>query len=409
MWASITKWYCEWDEELLAVLKQPELAEEAPPGYRRVMAQRIALMPPIERQELFDFCMRYRGPTLTWAAVKLLAGFTIAGLLLKLSILPSLSWWAAVLYANLFGYLTVVALVGVWFNHRKIVAGKYRWIIKLAAWGLAGGLSAMLIGMVVRGDTMAEVLEKLPKVLIGVTAVPTLLIGLPLVAIAMHRNQRYEDLTARLQVEAERERLARALSESQLRLLRAQIEPHFLFNTLGAVQQLAQQGAPRAAALTADLIDFLRASLSEMRSDQSCLRTEFRLAESYLKVMQARLGSRLRFSVELPASLAEVSIPSMLVLTLAENAIKHGIEPALRGGEVVLTAEDAGQAIHIRVRDSGVGMSDTPGAGLGLENIRHRLRLAYGEAASLALEEAEPGLAATITIPKTTSAKEGRA
>jgi len=184
-----------------------------------------------------------------------------------------------------------------------------------------------------------------------------------------------------------------------LRLLRAQIEPHFLFNTLGAVQQLAEHGAPRAAELTAHLIDFLRGSMSDMRSEQVTLETEFGLVESYLRVMQIRLGERLRYRIDLPPALAATPIPSMLVLTLAENAIKHGIEPSLAGGEIVVDAHDDAGTVRIGVRDSGVGMSDTPGAGTGLDNVRHRLRLAYGEGACLLLSEAEPGLLAEISIP----------
>jgi len=129
------------------------------------------------------------------------------------------------------------------------------------------------------------------------------------------------------------------------------------------------------------------------------LDTELRLVESYLRVMQIRLGQRLRFSIDLPPELAATQVPSMIVLTLAENAIKHGIEPSLRGGEIAVTVHQDEDRVRVRVRDSGVGMSDTPGNGTGLENVRHRLRLAYGESAGLQLSEAEPGLLAEIVIP----------
>jgi LytS/YehU family sensor histidine kinase len=116
-------------------------------------------------------------------------------------------------------------------------------------------------------------------------------------------------------------------------------------------------------------------------------------------VMQIRLGERLRFSIDLPPELAVTQVPSMIVLTLAENAVKHGIEPALRGGEIALSVRQEDGSVRVQVRDSGVGMSDTPGNGTGLENLRHRLRLAYGDAACLLLSEAEPGLLAEIVIP----------
>jgi LytS/YehU family sensor histidine kinase len=193
--------------------------------------------------------------------------------------------------------------------------------------------------------------------------------------------------------------MARELAESQLRLLRAQIEPHFLFNTLGAVQQLAEHDAPRAAELTANLIAFLRASMNKMRSEQVALDAEFGLVEAYLRVMQVRLGARLRITLTLPPALGQVPVPSMIVLTLVENAIKHGIEPSLRGGDVMVSAEVLDATIRVRVQDSGVGMGAAGGSGTGLDNVRRRLQLTYGAGAGLALHDADPGLVADITVP----------
>ena len=394
------KWYREWEDEILAVLRQPDQAADLPSGYRRCMAERIGTLSPIERRELHDFSLHYRGRKGLLLIAGLMLAFSMAGVLLKLVLLPKLSWLAAIVAANTVGLYMAFMFVGVWFNYRKVAAAKMKMFFIVVGLGFAGGLFGMAISTIVRGQPLAEALERLPRNVALVLVVPAVLFALPALAIAVIRNRRYQDLAAQLQAEAEAERLARELSESQLRLLRAQIEPHFLFNTLGAVQQLAEQGAPRAAALTADLIAFLRASLSDMRTEQVSLEAEFRLVESYLRVMQARLGGRLRFDLVLPEPLAAVQVPSMILLTLAENAIKHGIEPSLRGGEIQLRADDTGGAIRLRVRDSGVGMSVTPGQGLGLDNIRHRLRLAYGEAAGLALYEADPGFEAEITLPK---------
>jgi sensor histidine kinase YesM len=229
----------------------------------------------------------------------------------------------------------------------------------------------------------------------------------PLAIVTSWRNRQYEALTRQLQQDAERDRLARELSESQLRLLRAQIEPHFLFNTLGAVQQLAEQGAPgaaRAAALTADLIAFLRASLAEMRSEQVALQSEFEMVAAYLRVMQARMGSRLRYALDLPAEFAQTTIPSMILLTLAENAIKHGIEPSLRGGEITMSAQQVDGMLRLRVQDTGMGLPEhgtvqAPEGGLGLENVRSRLRLS-DPSASLSLRDGEEGgVIADILLP----------
>jgi sensor histidine kinase YesM len=121
--------------------------------------------------------------------------------------------------------------------------------------------------------------------------------------------------------------------------------------------------------------------------------------------MQVRLGERLRFTLALPRALEQVRLPSMILLTLVENAIKHGIEPALRGGEVTVSAEAIDGALRIRVQDGGVGMSTIAApdsqadGGTGLDNVRHRLRLAYGDAAGLRLRDGDPGLVADVTIP----------
>ncbi|WP_296950929.1 sensor histidine kinase [uncultured Massilia sp.] len=399
MWRRIADWYWGWEDEMIAVLERPELAATLPAGYRRYMGVKLAALSPIERRQLRDFTLAYRGaPTWRFLA-RLFVLFCLCGALLHLAV-PRIPWFPAIGVANLIGFGMALGICGVWFNYRLIARMKWGLLGKTMVGALGGALLASVVLHVAKGRPVATLLDEVPFIA-GIGLGAGLLGTLPMLVVALLRNRQYEALAAQLQQEAERERLARELSESQLRLLRAQIEPHFLFNTLGAVQQLAQHGAPRAAALTADLIAFLRASLGDMRCDQVTLEAEFGLVASYLKVMQARLGERLRVRIDLPRALADVRVPSMILLTLAENAIKHGIEPALRGGEIVVAASvaDGEGVLRLRVQDSGVGMSAVPGAGLGLDNVRHRLRLAYGEAASLALRDADPGLVADVAIP----------
>jgi signal transduction histidine kinase len=399
MFKSISEWYDRWEQEQLDVLADPSLVAGVQPGYRRYCAQKLAELSPIERQELREFSITYQGRRLWIASAKLIAGFSLAGLLVHLLVPSTLSLPVVVMAANMLGFCALMAVVSVWFNYRKVANRK----LQLAGFIIGCAIAGALVGVataVGAGDKDAvDVLAKLPRTLAIITLGAGGLVVAPLLIIGALRNRRYEALTVQLQLDAERERMARELSESQLRLLRAQIEPHFLFNTLGAVQQLAEQGAPRAAELTANLIDFLRASLAEMRNEQASLGDEFRMIEAYLKVMQARLGERLRYSVSLPEALAHVSVPSMVLLTLVENAIKHGIEPALRGGEVQVSGQQAGDKIAIRIRDTGAGMSPVPGAGVGLDNVRRRLQLAYGGGASLALEDHGDGVVAEVTLP----------
>ena len=397
----IAQWWSDWEQEQLNVLDDPGIADTLGPGYRRYAAQKIGELSQIERQQLREFCIAYRGRRLWIALAKMLLAFSAAGLLVHLLFPSQRSLPYIVMMANLIGFTAAMVLASVWFNYRKIANNKPRILWSIVLWAMAGILAGAVLSYATGDKSLDVILSNLPRKLALATLGAVMLVGVPLVIIGALRNRHYESLTLQLQLEAERERMARELSESQLRLLRAQIEPHFLFNTLGAVQQLAENRAPEAASLTANLIAFLRASLKEMRSEQATLGAEFKLVEAYLQVMQPRLGARLRYSLSLPDALVSVSVPSMILLTLVENAIKHGIEPALRGGDVNVSALQAGGNVVIRVVDTGAGMSAAPGAGVGLDNVRHRLQLVHGAAASLTLSDNDhgDGVAAEIVIP----------
>ncbi|MBZ2207981.1 sensor histidine kinase [Massilia soli] len=397
----IARWWTDWEQEQINVLDDPRVADTLAPGYRRYAAQKIGELSQIERQQLRDFSVTFRGRRLWIALAKLMLAFSAAGLLVHVLFPSPRSLPYIVIMANLIGFTVAMTLISVWFNYRKIASNKPRVLLRIVLWAMAGIVAGAVLSYADGDKSLDVILGDLPRRLVLATLGAMMLVGVPLVIIGAFQNRHYEALTLQLQLEAERERMARELSESQLRLLRAQIEPHFLFNTLGAVQQLAEHRAPEAASLTANLIAFLRASLTEMRSDQARLSEEFKLADAYLQVMQPRLGARLRYRLDLPEALEAVSMPSMILLTLVENAIKHGIEPTLRGGDVHVSAVQAGANVVIRVVDSGAGMSSSPGAGVGLENVRHRLQLVHGEAASLTLSDNldGAGITAEIVIP----------
>lgn len=216
--------------------------------------------------------------------------------------------------------------------------------------------------------------------------------------IGMVQQRAFKHTSARLLFE--REQAARQEAESALRLLKAQIEPHFLFNTLGAVQQLAENKAPEAAALTSDLILFLRATLNNLRADSTSLTEDLSICSAYLHIMETRLTRRLKFNINCPAALGDYRLPTTILLTLVENAIKHGIEPAPEGGHIHITVCRAEDKVIISVADTGAGFSDNIGQGLGLQNIRDRITLIYGNKASLRLEANEPcGVVASLVLP----------
>lgn len=396
----IVAWHQALEAEQMAILERPEIAETLPPGYRRSMARKLAKMSPIERQQLRDFMRKYEGWRGYAAAAKFMVLLTVMGILLHL-MMPHRSLGGMIVLANAAGLTLLGGTLGAWFNYPS-TRGLVRMLVVMVALLAVGTVVGVAIRAHERGVPLAELLsQRWSQLLLGI-GVGALAVAAPLVLVVAVRNQQHRILSAKLALEAERERGARELSESRLRLLHAQIEPHFLFNTLGAVQQLAERDAPEAAALTAHLIDFLRASMAQMRSETETLQKDFALVAAYLEVMTARLGARLRYSMDLPEHLQQIAMPSMMLLTLVENAIKHGIEPALRGGEIHVSASQQGENVRICVHDTGVGLAVAPGAGEGLDNVRKRLQLIYPGASGLTVENAAGGgVEAAITIPFT--------
>jgi signal transduction histidine kinase len=399
MWQRFVRWWQDWEREQLAVLACPSLATTTPLGYRRVLATSLAQLSEIERKQLADFSSTYTGRKM-WIPVGWMAlAFSITGLLLQMALAPGMAVHKAVIGANAIGFTCVCMWIGAWFNYRQLSRRMVRALGRTILLAILGGILGFGIAMLTSESGYLAELHKIPRI-VGIMGLGALtLLGVPMMLITVFRNRQYATLTAAMQRDAEQDRLARALSETQLRLLRAQIEPHFLFNTLGAVQQLAEEKAPRAAELTANLIAFLRASLDEMRSDTVTLADDFKLIDAYLRVMHVRLGARLRFTLVLPTELAQLRLPSMLLLTLVENAIKHGIEPSLRGGEVTVSAEQENGMLHLRVEDSGIGLQDDVVDGTGLSNARRRLELAHPGTATLSLSALEDGTLAEITLP----------
>ncbi len=197
-------------------------------------------------------------------------------------------------------------------------------------------------------------------------------------------------------------RLEVELQEARARLLEAQIEPHFLFNTLANVRQLQRNDPAAGLEMLTDLIEYLETSLPSLRSESTTLEQERALLSAYLRLHRPRFGPRLRFEISFPEELLRCELPSMVLLTLVENAIKHGLAPSLEGGTIQLWAEASGPALMVTVADTGAGMAPGSGGGTGLANVRSRLALRYGDAARLTLCLNEPrGIRAALRLPLT--------
>ncbi|MEP6873278.1 MAG: histidine kinase [Burkholderiales bacterium] len=196
----------------------------------------------------------------------------------------------------------------------------------------------------------------------------------------------------------------RQVAEHQLKLLESQLEPHMLFNTLANLRVLIGMDPPRAQLMLDQLIGFLRATLNASRASQHPLAAEFARLADYLALMQVRMGDRLQSQFDLPAELAAVPVPPLLLQPLVENCIKHGLEPNVAGGRVHVSAAREADELVLRVRDTGAGLSDTHGDGtrFGLVQVRERLATLYGTRASLMLQaadDADGGTLATIRLP----------
>jgi len=200
---------------------------------------------------------------------------------------------------------------------------------------------------------------------------------------------------------ARREReLERVALNAKLSALQAQVEPHFLFNTLANLKYLVRTDADGAQQMLDYLVGYLQNALPDMRSVSSTLERELELARNYLSIMQIRMGQRLRFRIDAAPALLALPFPPAMLISLVENAVKHGLERASRPGEIVISATLSGARLRVLVSDDGTGLADQMGQGFGLANIHERLQLLYGDAASLAVTAAQPnGVNAALTVP----------
>jgi sensor histidine kinase YesM len=217
-------------------------------------------------------------------------------------------------------------------------------------------------------------------------------------------RSRVEQLKA--ETEAEKARVAaieKQAMQAQLQMLQAQIEPHMLFNTLANLQSLVTVDAARAQQMLDQLIQYLRATLSSSRAGTTSLAHEFTLIEAYLGLMKVRMGARLSYTLELPEHLRDTMVPPMLLQPLVENAIKHGLEPAIGGGHIAVIASQQEDGLHLSVIDTGLGLDiqcDSAGTHIGVANTRERLHALYGTRASFSLLPNTPtGAIAQLTIP----------
>jgi len=280
-----------------------------------------------------------------------------------------------------------------------------RWVLQTLAVVLAAPIATLGVYLVSTGGDFSAIVQH-PGRITGFIWISgsALIVGLVLATGAQVREREAQAHALALQFELDRAQLEKQAVDARLALLTAQIEPHFLFNTLANVQALVETGSPRAPEVLKSLIAYLRAALPKLHQASGgmpLLGNEVSLVRSYLELMHLRMPDRLQCHVDVPQALLQRPFPSMALLTLVENAVRHGIDPGEEGGRIDVSGEVAADgSCRLWVADTGVGLAENAAPGTGLANLRARLASAYGPGARLELSEQPPhGVRAEIILP----------
>ncbi len=320
----------------------------------------------------------------------------------------AIPWWGAFAFGVCiwFGFLCALALSWV---EPGLFRGRlfFRSVVLISMLGCSGGLLGFVVGSEIElreGNWRGSVDQQVDRLLGKFSEVLPLILGVIVGTmmiqwgVARWRGYLQGQRLERVRLEHERDLATLRSREAEMRVLQAQIQPHFIFNSLSAVQHWVDTNDARASTLLRALTSFLRCGTELMGRERVRVEEEFAMVSQYLAVMAQRLGARLDWHLEPSATLRDVMIPPGVVMTLVENAIEHAVEPSLRSVVLRVTAEvtttdQARRWAEIWVRDDGAGWPpDTPPAdGTGLANVRSRLAIALGPSASLALQLGEGG------------------
>ena len=377
----------------------------AEPFYRRLPPEAQA-----EARRMDEFLYTTRGGLALWLGwLSAVAGSTAGlvwgvGMPWGLALVCSVGVWLGIL----------IALGSAWLVPDKFTGTRlWRGGLLAVVMAFAGAFTGFLVGRLTRKGNLALAFEDLgdklviaakqatPILLIGVVALFALLWGVA----QIRRSQAQHQLEQARVVQAQ-DTLARQMAEARLKLLQAQIQPHFIFNTLAALQHWVDTSDARAAPLLRSLTGFLRGSTELMARDEVALAEELGLVRHYLAIMQARLGERLQTEMSSTPEADGWHLPPGLLLTLVENALEHGVGPALQAVQVRVTAAVQDGHLTLTVQDTGPGLSPGWQEGVGLANARERLQHRFGSQARLRVEAAEPGVRATLTVAAARSTQE---
>jgi len=289
---------------------------------------------------------------------------------------------------------------------RRLPAFLARWVWQLLGIIMAIPLATLSAYWLTTGGTFQFLQDPLARNGLMIMIVTGLLFAPWIALTAMLRQREAFARTQELAFALERSELERQAVDARMRLLQAQIQPHFLFNTLANVQALVDTGSPKASQVLATLISYLRAAVPRLEESFSSLEDEVALARAYLELMHLRMPDRLQFSIDIGADALGLRCPPLTLLTLVENAVRHGIDPGEEGGRIDIGIRLRDGHCHVLVSDTGVGLTRSGGnSGTGLFNLRERLRLSFGSSTAFELRDVKPhGVTVALQFPAQRSA-----
>jgi sensor histidine kinase YesM len=311
--------------------------------------------------------------------------------------------WENLIYSQCIG-LSIWALIDFaqyWLI--KDISTQWRrlfWLVPICA--ALGYLVGTLLAQIFFPQHQLSFLTTHPNQALGFLVI-SLMAGAASTYFFMSREQLASARLALEKTQRDIEAAQRQAAQAQLRLLQSQLEPHMLFNTLANLRVLITLDPPRAQEMLDHLVDYLRATLTASRATAHPLRTEFERLRDYLELIKVRMGARLRYTLDLPPELAELTLPPLLLQALVENAIKHGLEPKVEGGSITVRASRKAGRVSLTVQDTGVGLGQgaavSPTTGFGLAQVRERLETRFGPNAKLELIAMKPcGTSAEATF-----------
>jgi len=345
---------------------------------------------------------------LSWRRIRFTLGISIAlGLLLGIPSVPPWHHWRPTPLSA----LTCTAILGL---SAMLVFGLFerwpkrlpqwieRWVLQVVGVALAIPIATAVIFWLSTAPG-APPFYDVPVRVVGYWILTTLgILIAPWVALgALVRQKEAFALHQALAFDLARSELERQASEARLRLLQAQVAPHFLFNTLANVQALVDAGSPQAKVVLRSLVAYLRAAVPRLDESVTTLDQELELVRAYLELMHMRIPDRLQFALQVDDTARELRCPPMTLLTLVENAVRHGIDPSEEGGIIDIRVQRDSGRCRVRVSNTGAGLkSPNAGLGTGLSTLRERLRLAFGHHAELRVAGQQPsGVCAEVEFP----------